>query len=147
MDTRGKNAIVSAIHDENNKKLGMKVASRIHEVNGKRVDGLRHHDILTIISKQSVPFYIVFKESRKNQQILKKIEDEAERALKWQDESDLNANINDNNNDDDDGNESYSSDDDVAHVKHHFVRKKIYKKKKDKHHYHNIHKEFCVKSY
>ena len=84
MDTRGKNAIVSSIQDGNNKRLGMKVASRMYEVNGKRVDGLKHRDILKTISSQSTPFYVVFREARKNHKALKKIEQEREQALKWQ---------------------------------------------------------------
>lgn len=62
MDTRGKNAIVSSIQDDTNGKLGMKVASRIYEINGKRVDDLKHKDILKLMAQQPTPFYVVFKE-------------------------------------------------------------------------------------
>ena len=62
MDTRGKNAIVSSIQDETNEKLGMKVASRVYEINGKRVDDLKHKDILKLMAQQPTPFYVVFKE-------------------------------------------------------------------------------------
>lgn len=62
MDTRGKNAIVSSVQDENNDKLGMKVASRIYEINGKRVDDLKHKDILKLMAAAPCPFYVVFKE-------------------------------------------------------------------------------------
>ena len=62
MDTRGKNAIVSSIQDDTNEKLGMKVASRIYEINGKRVDDLKHKDILKLMAQQPTPFYVVFKE-------------------------------------------------------------------------------------
>eukprot|EP00490_Sorites_sp_Unknown_P026063 CAMPEP_0114671340 /NCGR_PEP_ID=MMETSP0191-20121206/41002_1 /TAXON_ID=126664 /ORGANISM="Sorites sp." /LENGTH=335 /DNA_ID=CAMNT_0001930969 /DNA_START=460 /DNA_END=1468 /DNA_ORIENTATION=+ len=129
MDTRGKNAIVSSIQDGNNKRLGMKVASRMYEVNGKRVDGLKHRDILKTISSQSTPFYVVFREARKNHKALKKIEQEREQGLKWQDEKEVN-NDNNNDDDDDDDDESYSSDDDAAHVAQHYNRKKTVKKKK-----------------
>ena len=62
MDTRGKNAIVSSVQDDNNDKLGMKVASRIYEINGKRVDDLKHKEILKLMAAQPTPFYVVFKE-------------------------------------------------------------------------------------
>ena len=62
MDTRGKNAIVSSIQDDTNGKLGMKVESRIYEINGKRVDDLKHKDILKLMAQQPTPFYVVFKE-------------------------------------------------------------------------------------
>ena len=62
MDTRGKNAIVSSIQDDQNQNLGMKVASRVYEINGKRVDDLKHREILKLMSSQQCPFYVVFKE-------------------------------------------------------------------------------------
>jgi len=72
MDTRGKNAIVSSIQDPNNEKLGMKIASRMYEVNGKRVDDIKHKDILKMIGTAEVPFYIVFRESRRKNKRLEK---------------------------------------------------------------------------
>ena len=62
MDTRGKNAIVSSIQDDTNEQLGMKLASRVYEINGKRVDDQKHKDILKLMAQQPTPFYVVFKE-------------------------------------------------------------------------------------
>ena len=63
MDTRGKNAIVSSVQDETNGKLGVKIASRVYEINGKRVDDMKHKVILKLMAQQPTPFYVVFKES------------------------------------------------------------------------------------
>eukprot|EP01084_Bolivina_argentea_P299902 517002_1 len=68
MDTRGKNAIVSSVQEDTNAKLGMKIASRVYEINGKRVDDIKHKEILKLMSTQQCPFYVVFKESRKKSQ-------------------------------------------------------------------------------
>ena len=64
MDCDNKNAFVSNIQNEEleNEGLGLKIGSKFHEINGKRVDGLRHKDILKLINNQTIPFYIVFKE-------------------------------------------------------------------------------------
>jgi len=64
------NAIVSAIQDENYKKLGLKVASRIHKVNNIHVYGKKFDDILEIIAHQQLPINIVFKESQKKKQVV-----------------------------------------------------------------------------
>ena len=61
MDPQGKNAIVSSIQDKVKIRLGMKLASKLHEVNGKRVDGMKHKDILKLVAQQLTPFHIVFK--------------------------------------------------------------------------------------
>jgi len=68
MDTRGKNAIVSTVQNENNAKAGMKVASRIYDVNGKFVYDMKYKDILKIIGEQQLPFYIIFRTSKKKKQ-------------------------------------------------------------------------------
>eukprot|EP01084_Bolivina_argentea_P249280 417229_1 len=62
MDKRGNNAIVSRILNENNKQLGMKVASEIYAVNGKRIYGQKHQHILPLLAQTPTPFMIVFKE-------------------------------------------------------------------------------------
>jgi len=113
MDTRGKNAIVSSIQDENNLKLGMKVASRMYEVNGKRVDDLKHKDILKTISSQSTPFYVVFREARRNLKALEKIEKDKQNAYKWQDEQEEENNNNNNNSDSVNDYKQQSSDSDT----------------------------------
>lgn len=78
MDTRGKNAIVSSVQDDNNKSLGMKVASRMYEVNGKRVDDLKHKEILKLISACECPFYVVFRETRRKNKRLAKLQKKME---------------------------------------------------------------------
>eukprot|EP01084_Bolivina_argentea_P281197 481080_1 len=88
MDTRGKNAIVSSIQDSTNDNLGMKVASRIYEINGKRVDDLKHKEILKLMAQQPCPFYVVFKESRKKNSKLAKRKLKIEKGLQWQAEED-----------------------------------------------------------
>jgi len=145
MDTRGKNAIVSSVQDDTNQKLGMKVASRVYEINGKRVDDLKHKDILKLMAQQPTPFYVVFKESRKKSSKLEKKKKKIEAGLKWQEDDQLkqkekedeNKNVNEEEEEysSDSTISSYDSDDDEAHVAHHYSRKTqsmAYKKKKKK---------------
>eukprot|EP00486_Rosalina_sp_Unknown_P000938 CAMPEP_0201568432 /NCGR_PEP_ID=MMETSP0190_2-20130828/9505_1 /ASSEMBLY_ACC=CAM_ASM_000263 /TAXON_ID=37353 /ORGANISM="Rosalina sp." /LENGTH=600 /DNA_ID=CAMNT_0047989545 /DNA_START=112 /DNA_END=1911 /DNA_ORIENTATION=+ len=119
MDTRGKNAIVSSIQDDTNEKLGMKVASRIYEINGKRVDDIKHKDILKLMAQQPTPFYVVFKESRKKSSKLDKHKQKIEQGLQWQDENGFKE----EEESESDCSSSYDSDDDEAHVAHHYSRK------------------------
>ena len=62
MDTRAKNAIITSIQDEKNTALGMTVGSRIYEINGRHVYNLKHKKILQLMTQQSLPFHVVFKE-------------------------------------------------------------------------------------
>jgi len=131
MDTRGKNAIVSSIQDDANGQLGMKLASRIYEINGKRVDDQKHKDILKLMAQQPTPFYVVFKESTKKSSRLERHKKKMDAALQWQtEEEEVDVFAADDN--DSDTEESYSSDDDEAHVAHHYQKKKQLKKKKKK---------------
>jgi len=123
MDTRGKNAIVSSIQDPNNTKTGMKMASRMYEVNGKRVDNLNHKEILDILTSCECPFYIVFKEATKHDKKLQKLQRAQETV--WVESTRENE-----SEESDSSNESYSSDDDVRHVEEHYKRKQREPKKK-----------------
>ena len=58
----GKNAIISTIEDSTNTLKGMRIASRIYEINGKRVDNTYYKEILKVISQQQTPFYVIFKQ-------------------------------------------------------------------------------------
>eukprot|EP00484_Ammonia_sp_Unknown_P020755 CAMPEP_0197024632 /NCGR_PEP_ID=MMETSP1384-20130603/5142_1 /TAXON_ID=29189 /ORGANISM="Ammonia sp." /LENGTH=746 /DNA_ID=CAMNT_0042453047 /DNA_START=51 /DNA_END=2291 /DNA_ORIENTATION=- len=134
MDTRGKNAIVSSVQDETNEKLGMKVASRIYEINGKRVDDLKHKEILKLMAQQATPFYVVFKESKKKSSKFQKKQAKIAEGLTFKDEEEL-KDEGDEEESDSDTVSSYDSDDDEAHVYNHYARKKesaASKKKKKK---------------
>jgi len=120
MDTRGKNAIVSSVQNESNEKMGLKVASRIYNVNGKCVEGMKYKDILKLISNQQLPFFVVFRQSKKKS---KKLEKAKKKELGWKDESEISK-PNEDSGSDADSTESYSSDDDEAHVAQHYKRKK-----------------------
>jgi len=61
MDTEGKNAYVSSIQNETNKKKGVKLASQIIQVNGDNVEGERHQDILHKIIKATSPIKLKFR--------------------------------------------------------------------------------------
>jgi len=135
MDTRGKNAIVSSVQDESNEKLGMKVASRVYEINGKRVDDLKHKEILKILASQATPFYVVFKESLKKSSKFEKHQQKIEQGLQWQTEEEMKEEIEEDEESESDSVSSYDSDDYEAHVHHHYSRKKDAigsKKKKSK---------------
>jgi len=137
MDTRGKNAIVSSVQDETNGKLGMKIASRVYEINGKRVDDMKHKEILKLMAQQPTPFYVVFKESRKKNSKLKKRQQRIEKGLQWraEDDDDIDELAGDSESSGSDSS-GYDSDDFDAHVDQHYRRKQksgaLAKKKKRK---------------
>jgi hypothetical protein len=144
MDTRGNNAIVSSIQTDQNDELGLKIASRMYEVNGKRVDGLKHKQILSIIASCECPFFIVFKESAKRSVKLEKLskkvlaesgerkassdawqEDEEEsESEEEEDESSYESGYSE------DSESGYSSSDDVKHIEKHLERKLEHERKK-----------------
>eukprot|EP01084_Bolivina_argentea_P249282 417231_1 len=64
MDKRGNNAIVSRIVNDNNHRLGMKIASKVYAINGKHVFGQKYHNILKLLSKIPTPFVVLFKENK-----------------------------------------------------------------------------------
>lgn len=137
MDTRGKNAIVSSIQDETNEQLGMKIASRVYEINGKRVDDMKHKDILKLMAQQPAPFYVVFKESRKKNGKVEKHKKRIEKGLQWraEDDDDMDELAEDESDSESSGSSGYDSDDFDAHVHQHYQRKQksgALKKKKHK---------------
>jgi len=136
MDTRGKNAIVSSIQDETNGQLGMKIASRVYEINGKRVDDMKHKEILKLMAQQPTPFYVVFKESRKKNSKVEKRKQKIEKGLKFlaEDDDEIDALAEDESDSESSGSSGYDSDDFDAHVHQHYQRKqKSGAMKKQKH--------------
>jgi len=132
MDTRGKNAIVSSVQDDTNGQLGMKIASRVYEINGKRVDDVKHKEILQLMAQQPTPFYVVFKESGKKNSKIDKHKEKIDKGLKWREETDEIAEDEETDGAETGGAEAevessdssgYDSDDFDAHVHQHYQRK------------------------
>ena len=55
---KGKDAIVTRIVDDNASDL-IKPGSKLYEINGKRIDGMKYKKILKLVASQPTPFYIV----------------------------------------------------------------------------------------
>ena len=134
-DIRGKTAIVSSVQGEQSSKLGTKVASRVYEINGKRVDNLKHKETLKLMAQQPTPFFVVFKESRKKNNKIDKRKRRIEKGLQWraEDDDDEDA-LADRDDDSDSGSSGYDSDDFDAHVDQHYRRKQKSGALKKRHH-------------
>ena len=59
MDMDGGNAIVSAIQDNRNRKVPLKIGSIIYDIHGRRVDDTKYEDTLKLLAQQPTPFYVV----------------------------------------------------------------------------------------
>ena len=60
----GCDGLVSSITDERNIKLGLKIASKLHQIENKHVDGRRYEDITNTLGNYALgknPVFIVFK--------------------------------------------------------------------------------------
>eukprot|EP01083_Nonionella_stella_P043845 118332_1 len=62
----GKNAIISTIQNHQNVQKGMKIASSIYDINGKRVYDAHYGHILKEFAQQKTPFYVTFREPQQN---------------------------------------------------------------------------------
>ena len=64
MDGNQKNAFVSNMQNKHlaNEELELKIPSKFYMINGKRVDDLKHKDNLKLITEQTIPSFIDFKE-------------------------------------------------------------------------------------
>eukprot|EP01083_Nonionella_stella_P033921 92806_1 len=64
-DIHGKNAVISSIQNHENIEKGMKIGSKIHEINGQMVTRIAEHKkILKLVGQEACPFYIVFREPK-----------------------------------------------------------------------------------
>lgn len=62
-DPDGNNAIVSSIQNQENEKRGLKLSSRIVEIDGTNVEGWQHRKILEKIGMhKGRPLFMLFKE-------------------------------------------------------------------------------------